>query len=44
MNGQIDFDCREFLDNTNLAILEISLSENDGDMKHRINLTFRVVI
>ncbi|HKG06930.1 MAG TPA: hypothetical protein VKB19_10755 [Pedobacter sp.] len=33
MNGQIDFDCHEFLDNTNLAILEISLSENDGNKR-----------
>ncbi|TCC99916.1 hypothetical protein [Pedobacter psychroterrae] len=31
MNGQIDFHCHEFLDNTNLAILEISLQENDGN-------------
>ncbi|AOM79369.1 hypothetical protein [Pedobacter steynii] len=30
MNRQIDFDCHEFLDNTNLAILEISLPEEDG--------------
>ena len=33
MNGQIDFDCHEFFDNTNLAILEISLSEDDGDKR-----------
>lgn len=31
MNGQNDFDCHEFLDNTNLAILEISLQEDDGN-------------
>ncbi|TCC96526.1 hypothetical protein FBD94_21280 [Pedobacter hiemivivus] len=31
MNGLIDFDCHEFLDNTNLAILEISLPEDDGN-------------
>ena len=34
MNGQIDFDCHEFFDNTNLAILEISLQE-DEDNKRR---------
>jgi hypothetical protein len=33
MNGQIDFDCHEFFDNTNLAILEISLPEDDGEKR-----------
>jgi len=33
MNGQIDFDCHEFFDNTDLAILEISLSEDDGNKR-----------
>lgn len=33
MNGQIDFDCHEFLDNTTLAILEISLAEDDGQKR-----------
>ena len=33
MNGQIDFDCHEFFDNTNLAILEISLAEDDGEKR-----------
>ena len=33
MNGQIDFDCHEFLDNTNLAILEISLPEDDSNKR-----------
>ena len=33
MNGQITFDCHDFFDNTNLAILEISLSENEDNKR-----------
>ena len=33
MNGQIDFDCHEFFDNTNLGILEISLPEDEGNKR-----------
>lgn len=33
MNGQIDFACHEFLDNTNLVILEISLPEGNDDKR-----------
>jgi hypothetical protein len=31
MNGQIDFDCHDFFDNTNLCILEISLPEDGSN-------------
>jgi hypothetical protein len=33
MNGQIDFDCHDFFDNTNLAILEISVPGIPGDKR-----------
>jgi len=33
MNGQIDFDCHEFFDNASLAILEISLRDDEGNKR-----------
>ncbi|SMC57567.1 hypothetical protein [Pedobacter nyackensis] len=34
MNGQTNFDCHDFFDNTNLCILEISLSDENDEQTH----------